>query len=76
MGVGFLAGGLYLRHVSDFLSEAILDFNGCLVATVIDVFSEIGNGANFSLVPHCNSYNNVSSISDSNSTPNKFDRAQ
>jgi hypothetical protein len=24
------------------------------------IFSEMGNGANFSLVPHCNSYNNVS----------------
>ncbi|KAJ7215113.1 major facilitator superfamily domain-containing protein [Mycena haematopus] len=29
----------------------------CL-AGVAAIFSEIGNGANFSLVPHCNSYNN------------------
>ena len=31
------------------------------VFTVAAIFSEIGNGANFALVPHCNSYNNVSS---------------
>ncbi|KAF7357751.1 Nitrate/nitrite transporter [Mycena venus] len=52
MGVGFLAG------------SANLIFHGSIVATVMGVFSvatifsEIGNGANFSLVPHCNSYNN------------------
>lgn len=31
------------------------------VFAVAAIFSEIGNGANFSLVPHCNPFNNVSS---------------
>ena len=30
------------------------------VFSVAAIFSEFGNGANFALVPHCNSYNNVS----------------
>jgi len=30
--------------------------------SVAMIFSEFGNGANFALVPHCNAYNNVSSI--------------
>jgi NNP family nitrate/nitrite transporter-like MFS transporter len=29
------------------------------VFSVAVIFSEIGNGANFALVPHCNAYNNV-----------------
>ena len=33
------------------------------VFAVAAIFSEIGNGANFALVPHCNSFNNVSSRS-------------
>jgi len=33
------------------------------VFSVATIFSEIGNGANFALVPHCNPYNNVSLIS-------------
>lgn len=33
------------------------------VFSVAAIFSELGNGANFSLVPHCNPYNNVSCCS-------------
>lgn len=29
------------------------------VFSVAAIFSELGNGANFALVPHCNAYNNV-----------------
>ena len=29
------------------------------VFAVAAIFSELGNGANFALVPHCNAYNNV-----------------
>jgi MFS transporter, NNP family, nitrate/nitrite transporter len=78
MGVGFLAGGLYLQnnHASPHLPHckqsyelfskfAHLLFPWITVPTLMGVFaiaaifSEAGNGANFSLVPHCNSYNNV-----------------
>jgi hypothetical protein len=30
------------------------------VFSVAAIFSELGNGANFALVPHCNAFNNVS----------------
>ncbi|KAK7036042.1 Nitrate/nitrite transporter [Favolaschia claudopus] len=57
MGVGFLAGGLYLQnnHAAPHLPSLATLMGVFSVATI---FSEVGNGANFSLVPHCNSYNN------------------
>ncbi|KAJ7847087.1 nitrate/nitrite porter [Mycena olivaceomarginata] len=57
MGVGFLAGGLYLQNnqAAPHL-PALPTVMG--VFALAAIFSEIGNGANFSLVPHCNSYNN------------------
>ncbi|KAJ7659074.1 nitrate/nitrite porter, partial [Mycena polygramma] len=70
MGVGFLAGGLYLQSTPRLLDCKHFPWgftrpdSSCAVATVMGVFSlaaifsEVGNGANFSLVPHCNAYNN------------------
>ncbi|KAJ7433452.1 nitrate/nitrite porter [Mycena galericulata] len=57
MGAGFLAGGLYLQnnHAAPHL-PGLPTVMG--VFAVAAIFSEIGNGANFSLVPHCNSFNN------------------
>ncbi|KAJ7216158.1 nitrate/nitrite porter [Mycena rebaudengoi] len=57
MGGSCLAGGLYLQsnHAAPHL-PALATLMG--VFGVAAIFSEIGNGANFSLVPHCNSYNN------------------
>ncbi|KAJ7654749.1 nitrate/nitrite porter [Mycena rosella] len=57
MGVGFLAGGLYLQnnHAAPHLPDLATVIG---VFAVAAIFSEIGNGANFSLVPHCNSFNN------------------
>ncbi|KAJ7909482.1 nitrate/nitrite porter [Mycena leptocephala] len=57
MGVGFLAGGVYLQnnHAAPHLPELATVMG---VFSVAAIFSEIGNGANFSLVPHCNPYNN------------------
>ncbi|KIM76890.1 hypothetical protein PILCRDRAFT_825891 [Piloderma croceum F 1598] len=54
MGASFLAGGLYLQN-----NHAAPDLPTVMgVFAVSAIFSEVGNGANFSLVPHCNSYNN------------------
>ncbi|KAJ7139302.1 nitrate/nitrite porter [Mycena epipterygia] len=57
MGAGFLAGGLYLQnnHAAPHLPQLPTIIG---VFAVAAIFSEIGNGANFSLVPHCNAYNN------------------
>ncbi|KAJ7269995.1 putative high affinity nitrate transporter [Mycena haematopus] len=57
MGVACLAGGVYLQnnHAAPH-PPALSTVMG--VFAVAAIFSEIGNGANFSLVPHCNSYNN------------------
>ncbi|KAJ6569363.1 nitrate transporter [Mycena capillaripes] len=57
MGIGFLAGGLYLQnnHAAPH-PPGLATVMGVFVVAAI--FSEIGNGANFSLVPHCNAYNN------------------
>ncbi|KAJ7719244.1 nitrate/nitrite porter [Mycena maculata] len=57
MGAGFLAGGLYLQnnHAAPHLPTLATVMG---VFAVAAIFAEIGNGANFSLVPHCNSYNN------------------
>lgn len=75
MGLCFLGGGLYLQHSTApsrkshlLLHNLVRLLNpSCLVVgtvmgviTLSAIFSEFGNGANFALVPHCNSYNNVS----------------
>ncbi|KDR71729.1 hypothetical protein GALMADRAFT_270867 [Galerina marginata CBS 339.88] len=56
MGVSLLAGGFYLQNhrLSNDTQLPIL----MGVFTISAIFSEFGNGANFSLVPHCNAYNN------------------
>ncbi|PPQ68007.1 hypothetical protein CVT26_007370 [Gymnopilus dilepis] len=56
MGVALLAGGLYLeeRQSSNDAQLNVL----MAIFSVSAVFSEFGNGANFSLVPHCNPYSN------------------
>src|SRR6202034_2214874 len=69
MGASFLAGGLYLQnnHAAPdcewaYVKCARNSLTYISVPTVMGVFavsaifSEVGNGANFSLVPHCNSY--------------------
>ncbi|KAG6901834.1 hypothetical protein C0995_007405 [Termitomyces sp. Mi166 len=56
MGVSCLAGGFYLAGSK---SPSGPDFNVVMaVFAITAIFSEFGNGANFALVPHCNSYNN------------------
>jgi NNP family nitrate/nitrite transporter-like MFS transporter len=57
MGVGFFAGGMYLQnnHAAPHLPH-LPTVMGVFAFAII--FSELGNGANFSLVPHCNSFNN------------------
>ena len=78
MGAALIAGGLYIEdHHTPTKSPScktplVLCFVAALnprtVATIMGVFSlvaifsEFGNGANFALVPHCNVYNNVSLI--------------
>ncbi|KAF9007402.1 nitrate transporter [Cyathus striatus] len=59
MGVCCLAGGFYLQN--NMLPKAphckyLPTLMG--VFSLAAIFSELGNGANFALVPHCNSYNN------------------
>ncbi|KAJ6518254.1 nitrate/nitrite porter [Mycena vitilis] len=54
MGVAFLAGGLYLEKMPHLPELATV----MGVFSLAAIFSEVGNGANFSLVPHCNAYNN------------------
>lgn len=47
-----------LLHLHQFMS--ILAVSVVMgVFSVAAIFSELGNGANFALVPHCNAYNNV-----------------
>ncbi|KAJ7159435.1 nitrate/nitrite porter [Mycena filopes] len=53
MGVGFLGGGLYLQNHT---TPEFATVMGVFASAAI--FSEIGNGANFGLVPHCNPHNN------------------
>jgi NNP family nitrate/nitrite transporter-like MFS transporter len=57
MGVGFFAGGIYLQnnHAAPHLPELPIVMG---VFSLAIIFSELGNGANFALVPHCNSFNN------------------
>ncbi|KAG6882795.1 hypothetical protein C0992_010649, partial [Termitomyces sp. T32_za158] len=56
MGASCLAGGLYLTGSR---SPSGPDFDVVMgVFTLVAIFSEFGNGANFALVPHCNAYNN------------------
>jgi NNP family nitrate/nitrite transporter-like MFS transporter len=57
MGVGFFAGGLYLQnnHAAPHKPSLPILMG---VFSIAAIFSEIGNGANFALVPHCNPYNN------------------
>jgi len=56
LGVSCMAGGFYLsnNHVPKLPSLAVV----MGVFSVAAIFSELGNGANFALVPHCNPYNN------------------
>ncbi|TFK21047.1 nitrate transporter [Coprinopsis marcescibilis] len=52
-----IGGGFYLtshREASSLPSLSIV----MAVFSVAAIFSELGNGANFALVPHCNAYNN------------------
>ncbi|PPQ70963.1 hypothetical protein CVT25_012098 [Psilocybe cyanescens] len=56
MGASLLAAGFYLqnrRHSNNAQLSVLMG-----VFSVIAIFSELGNGANFSLVPHCNAFNN------------------
>jgi len=57
MGASFLAGGIYLQnnHAAPHAPHLPTVMG---VFSVAAIFSEIGNGANFALVPHCNAYNN------------------
>ncbi|KAG6916079.1 hypothetical protein DXG01_008553 [Tephrocybe rancida] len=56
MGVSCLAGGLYLAgHEEPKIPHLPILM---LVFSISAIFSEFANGANFALVPHCNSYNN------------------
>ncbi|KAG6810698.1 hypothetical protein H0H92_010697 [Tricholoma furcatifolium] len=54
MGASCLAGGFYLYEHPESSHFPVL----MGVFSVTAIFSELGNGANFALVPHCNSYNN------------------
>ncbi|KAF8805920.1 putative high affinity nitrate transporter protein 2 [Phlegmacium glaucopus] len=56
MGASLIGGGFYLQNnrVSGDTQLPVL----MGVFSVAAIFSEMGNGANFSLVPHCNPYNN------------------
>ncbi|KAF9480636.1 putative high affinity nitrate transporter [Pholiota conissans] len=56
MGISLLAGGFYLQS-HRLPNEAQLPIL-MGVFSISAIFSELGNGANFSLVPHCNAYNN------------------
>ncbi|KAF9446724.1 putative high affinity nitrate transporter protein 2 [Macrolepiota fuliginosa MF-IS2] len=56
MGITLLVGGFYLqRHRVPGTAELTILMG---VFSISAIFSELGNGANFALVPHCNSYNN------------------
>jgi NNP family nitrate/nitrite transporter-like MFS transporter len=60
MGASCNAGGLYLAHI---VQPKVRDFTVLMgVFSVAAIFTELGNGANFALVPHCNAYNNVGKI--------------
>lgn len=57
MGAALIAGGLYIEdHHTPTKSPSLATIMGVFSLAVI--FSELGNGANFALVPHCNVYNN------------------
>ncbi|KAF5334644.1 hypothetical protein D9611_011951 [Ephemerocybe angulata] len=53
MGASTIGGGFYLTGTT-VPHLAIVMGVFCVAA----IFSELGNGANFALVPHCNAYNN------------------
>ncbi|TEB28698.1 nitrate transporter [Coprinellus micaceus] len=56
MGVSTIAGGFYIAgHKTGNLPDLAVVMG---VFAVAAIFSELGNGANFALVPHCNAYNN------------------
>jgi len=56
MGATSLAGGFYLV---DNKPPKVADLPTVIgIFAVSIIFSELGNGANFALVPHCNPYNN------------------
>ncbi|KAH9478950.1 Nitrate transporter [Psilocybe cubensis] len=56
MGASLLAGGFYLQNHRTANDAQLSVLMG--IFSVAAIFSEIGNGANFSLVPHCNPFNN------------------
>jgi len=56
MGASTIGGGFYLsNHAKPDLPDLAIVMG---VFSVAAIFSELGNGANFALVPHCNAYNN------------------
>jgi NNP family nitrate/nitrite transporter-like MFS transporter len=56
MGASCIAGGFYLAQNQQPKLPDLAVLMG--VFSVAAIFSELGNGANFALVPHCNAYNN------------------
>jgi len=56
MSITLIVGGFYLQRHRVFGNAELTVLMG--VFSISAIFSEIGNGANFALVPHCNSYNN------------------
>jgi len=75
MGISLIAGGFYLQQSSSVqrVCYRILTVGSliqCLslvpiligIFCISAIFSELGNGANFALVPHCNASNNASLV--------------
>ncbi|CAA7263901.1 unnamed protein product [Cyclocybe aegerita] len=56
MGASMIGGGFYLQNTRVNGDSELPTLMG--VFGVAMIFSELGNGANFALVPHCNPYNN------------------
>ncbi|GAA5939386.1 uncharacterized protein JCM15063_004506 [Sporobolomyces koalae] len=56
-GIVTLAYGLYVRHCYSIGAKPDLHTQMGLVA-LMAIFCEVGNGANFALVPHCNTNSN------------------
>ncbi|KAJ3504172.1 hypothetical protein NLJ89_g8076 [Agrocybe chaxingu] len=56
MGGSMIGGGFYLQNTRVNGDSELPTLMG--VFGVAMIFSELGNGANFALVPHCNPYNN------------------
>jgi len=56
MGVNFLAGGFYLQSIRRSGDASLPIVMGLF--SVASIFAELGNGANFALVPHCSAFHN------------------